>query len=77
MPSLKNKITFPLIKDVLANIDPPFHAKPQCYDCKHHTHFGTCTVFPKGIPKEIYYGDHDHSKPYPGDNGILFEGVNS
>ena len=53
--------------------DPPVSAPPQCLDCKHYTYFGNCSTFPNGIPEDIYYGDHDHRKPYPGDNGIRFE----
>jgi hypothetical protein len=33
----------------------------------------TCPAFPKGIPLEIRLGEFDHSKPYPGDNGITYE----
>jgi hypothetical protein len=32
-----------------------------------------CDVFPDGIPDEICQGDNNHTKPYPGDNGIHFE----
>jgi hypothetical protein len=31
-----------------------------------------CLAFPEGIPEEIITGEVDHSKPYPGDNGILY-----
>jgi hypothetical protein len=34
-----------------------------------------CKAFPNGIPDEIWLGDDDHTKPYPGDNGIRFERV--
>jgi len=47
--------------------------KWQCMSCKHYSTANRCVAFPSGIPKEIYYGEHDHSKPFKGDNGILFE----
>lgn len=36
-----------------------------------------CSAFPYGIPLEIFNNSINHTKPYPGDNGILFESVNS
>lgn len=48
---------------------------PFCIFCKlvisplEHT----CNAFPNGIPDEIWEGNFDHRKPYPGDHGILFE----
>lgn len=33
----------------------------------------TCDAFPDGIPSEIFRGEFIHNKPYPGDNGILYE----
>ena len=52
----------------------------QCNKCKHRQAYKAdlkttrCDAF-ADIPKAILGNDHDHTKPYPGDNGILFEGV--
>lgn len=59
--------------------------EPRCYfrRCKHlrgvigdeedESERPYCSAFPDGIPVEIAYGDNDHTKPYPGDGGILYE----
>ena len=57
----------------------------MCVGCKHFMGFiykldsgesiGICTAYPSGIPNEIYYQYEDHTKPFPGDNGILFEPI--
>ena len=60
---------------MLSNIDPPRHTRPKCVDCENYEFRGKCKAFPKGIPQDIYYGRHDHRKPYPDDNGILFEPI--
>lgn len=48
---------------------------PQCFDCKRLDpgKAFTCAAFPEGIPREIRFAEHDHTKPFPGDRGILFE----
>lgn len=53
--------------------------RSRCLKCKHY-HFGgyfSCEAFPvsRGIPPEIWDGEYDHTKPYPGDNGVRFEPV--
>jgi len=48
-----------------------------CLNCKHFnfSDWGTCEAFPDGIPHIITIGEHDHKKPYKGDNGIRFEPI--
>ena len=45
----------------------------QCVSCKNKRFDATCRAFPNGIPEAILVGQHDHTKPYAGDNGIRFE----
>ena len=51
----------------------------QCAQCAHlkQTKDGPlrCTAFPKKIPEKILTGEHDHTEPYPGDNGIRFKPI--
>lgn len=51
--------------------DVTFFGVP-CQDCIHYAGGFKCSAFPVGIPQEILDGNNDHSKPYPGDNGIIF-----
>ena len=53
---------------------PPKSANPICNTCKHRPKGAvTCRAFPQGIPKDILFRRADHTKPYPGDNGIQYE----
>ena len=46
----------------------------NCMLCKHLSEDGiSCTAFPDTIPQDILANVFDHRKPFPGDNGILFE----
>jgi hypothetical protein len=48
---------------------------PVCTFCVHLRDMGAhkCDAFPERIPDLIWRGDNDHTKPFPGDNGVLFE----
>lgn len=54
-----------------------------CCFCKHLNEVSivdptmTCKAFPQGIPSEIWNGQNPHTTPYPGDNNIQFEKVES
>lgn len=48
-----------------------FHC-PQCAHCEHLRPYQKCAAFPDGIPQAILDNEHDHRKPYPSDNGVLF-----
>jgi hypothetical protein len=50
------------------------------FPCLYCTHLISdkehrCQAFLEGIPIEIWNGENDHSKPFPGDNGITFKSV--
>jgi hypothetical protein len=47
----------------------------QCMMCKHYEGQFVCSAYHNRIPDEILVGDHDHTKPYKGDNGIQFEPI--
>jgi len=53
--------------------------KPICYDCIYYLGLKKerfiCKAFSKGIPDEIIKSEHDHTKPFKGDNGIQFEPI--
>lgn len=46
--------------------------KPQCLRCRNYSGWMQCLAFPKAIPESIVDGIHNHTRPYPGDNGIRF-----
>ena len=49
----------------------------QCSICKHYVGVGVCKAYPISIPTPILLGEHDHVYPYPGDNGIQFEPIDT
>lgn len=56
---------------------------PVCALCKHFhpesriadDYTPRCDAFPDGLPMPIWNGENKHTKPYPGDGGILFDRV--
>ena len=50
----------------------------QCPNCKYligtNKHL-VCEAFTNGIPEKILTGEHDHTEPYEGDGGILFQKI--
>ena len=47
----------------------------QCIGCKNYTMMATCRAFPDKIPYEIISGHFIHTKPYPGDQGIMYDPI--
>ena len=60
---------------LLDSLDAMF--ENEDYWCDKCIHFNpedeSCPAFPHGIPDEIFEGLVRHTKPYPGDHGIMFE----
>lgn len=56
--------------------DVPLYS-PVCSLCRHVQvdEMRKCAAFSDDIPLEIWKGQNDHRKPYPGDHGIQFEPV--
>jgi hypothetical protein len=54
---------------------------PQCLSCKNYIEKKDkkdpfrCKAFELEIPNIILTNEHDHKEPFPGDNGIQFEGI--
>ena len=56
--------------------DPLELTVSQCTWCANRSPDGTrCKAYPKGIPVELLFNEHDHRTPFPGDNGILYQPV--
>jgi len=48
---------------------------PKCFECKYLHGDRTCEAFPDGIPDDIWWGENEHTKPYPEDNGFRFSPI--
>lgn len=50
-----------------------------CFECEYfidkYRGGYNCKAFKEGIPSDIIFGEVDHTKPYPGDNGLQFKEV--
>lgn len=49
------------------------HIHPTKFDGAGNFLPATCEAFPTGIPMEICSRKVEHTEPYKGDNGILYE----
>lgn len=47
----------------------------QCLFCVHYLGDWKCEAFEDGIPIQIIEGEHDHSQPFEGDNGIQYKRI--
>jgi hypothetical protein len=54
---------------------PQFEVVGICHKCSRRRGLTNCTAFPNGIPVTILVGDYDHTKPFPGDNGLQFRAL--
>jgi len=52
-----------------------FTTAAQCRRCKHYRGDQSCDAYPDGIPKKLWTGDILHSKPFPGDHGIMLDWI--
>lgn len=53
----------------------PVTISEQCATCRHWTVALRCEAFPVGIPEPILSGRHDHTRPYPDDNGLRYSPI--
>jgi hypothetical protein len=47
--------------------------EPQCHSCKHYEGAFVCAAYDRIPDAIIIKSSHDHTKEFPGDNGIRFE----
>ena len=55
--------------------DMPVTMSEQCATCKNWTHALRCRAYPGNIPEAILAGKHDHTTPFEGDGGILYDPI--
>ena len=53
----------------------PMFTEAVCNKCRHFNwkSTGACAAFPEEIPDDIWLAKNDHTSPYPGDSGMVFE----
>jgi len=55
--------------------DVPLRMSSQCVTCDHWTSGLSCEAFPDGIPEQIWKAGRDHSRPFPGDGGLMYADI--
>lgn len=66
-------VLIPVIEDGVRIGDMPAEASEQCITCRNWTQNMQCRAFLDVIPDAIWSGRHDHTTPFPGDGGILYD----
>lgn len=70
--NMKESISKTITLDDSLAFEVPVGTGLDCYFCKNIKNHRVCKAFGR-VPDDIWYGKVDHTKPYPGDNGIRFE----
>lgn len=69
------KALVPIVESGRVIGDMPVEMSEQCATCKRWTEAMRCEAFSEGIPDAIWTGRHDHTQPFSGDGGLLYDSI--